>query len=59
MKNNSDCEWSNPQIVGDPSYPTYKNRPVIVSGSALTNLTSFMNSKAFPFKYDHAIGLLK
>jgi hypothetical protein len=42
--------------VGDPSHPTYNGRQVVLATPALESFASYMNSKNFPFTFDHAVG---
>ncbi|CAF0856252.1 unnamed protein product [Brachionus calyciflorus] len=55
----AEAPWGDKSIVGDPSNPTYQGQDVLVGTPTITRFRSFMNSKMFPFEYDHAMGLIK
>lgn len=59
LKNPSELYWLNPSYVGDPLYPAYNGRQVVVATPALNAFANYMNSKSLPFSYDHAVALFK
>ncbi len=48
--------WSDPNVVGDPNYPSWNTRPVLVATPTLNRFIDFMNSQKLPFDYDYATG---
>ncbi len=57
IKNSADIQWAQPSVSGDPNYPTYNGKQVILSSSTLQNFATYMNGKSFPFTYDRAVGM--
>ncbi|CAF0922549.1 unnamed protein product, partial [Brachionus calyciflorus] len=57
LTNAQDLTWLNINNVGEPGYPTYENKEVVLTGKTLNAFTTFMNSKNFEFTYDHAVAL--
>ena len=55
----SSASWTDPNIVGDPSNPTYNGRQVIVTTKTLNQFSIFMNNTFIPFPYDHAMGFFE
>ena len=45
--------WSEPS----KKLPSFNNRPVLVAGRTIQAFAEFVESKQFPFEYDHAVGL--
>jgi hypothetical protein len=48
----------NSSKVREPTYPTYRGREVVVATPTLEAFASFMNSKKFPFEFDHAAAFI-
>ena len=46
-------------MVGDPNFPSYEGQDVIVATPTITAFRNYMESKIFPFEYDHAMALFK
>ena len=46
--------FTDPTVVGDPNYPTYNGRQVILTTATLQNFTAYMNGLSLSFTYDHA-----
>ncbi|CAF0730538.1 unnamed protein product [Brachionus calyciflorus] len=53
----NDQQWLSVQASGDLNFPTYNGRETLVIDKAFQNFANYMNSKTFPFQYDHAAGL--
>ncbi|RNA34108.1 ADAM family mig-17-like [Brachionus plicatilis] len=51
--------WTDRSHVGDPSFPIYGNREVIIIGKALSKLGSYLNSLELNFEFDHAVGITR
>lgn len=45
-------------MVGDPKNPTHLGKPVIIARDALKEFARFINTRKFPFTFDHAVGLV-
>ncbi|CAF0730331.1 unnamed protein product [Brachionus calyciflorus] len=45
------------QSSGDLNFPIYKGKETLVIDKTFKNFADYMNSKTFPFEYDHAAGL--
>lgn len=59
LKDPSEAPWVDSSIVGDPNFPTYQGQEVIVATPTITTFRNYMESKSFPFEYDHAMALFK
>ncbi|RNA07290.1 A disintegrin and metallo ase with thrombospondin motifs 5-like [Brachionus plicatilis] len=55
----AEAPWVDPSLVGDPNNPTYDNQDVIVATPTIQSFKNYMESKTFPFEYDHAMALFK
>ncbi len=44
-------------MVGDPNNLSYEGKDVLITTAAFDAFANFMNSKKFPFAYDHAVGV--
>lgn len=59
IKDPSEASYVNPNLVGDPNYPTFEGQDVIVATPTIQAFKNYMESKTFPFQYDHAMALFK
>lgn len=55
----SESNWTDPNLVGISTLPSYENRQVVLTTKTASAFVEFMNSIRFPFSFDHAIGFLE
>jgi hypothetical protein len=54
-----DTPWTNSSLVGAAGYLTYNGKGTVLTNSSLASFTSVMNSRTFPFSFDHAVAVME
>jgi hypothetical protein len=59
IKNPVSTPWTNKTLVAVPGYPTFNGINTILASNGLNEFTKAMQSRSFPFRYDHAVAITK
>ena len=52
-------EWTDPKLVGHSDYEIFEGKDVLVTEKTIAAFSEWMETRTFPFHYDHAVGLFK